>query len=66
MKAEIRSLEVNVSKSSAAVVRNSSVEVTVVVLTRGPPFFAPPDVVDVVEDDGFAFVCAAVEELMMV
>lgn len=66
MKAEIRSREVNVSKSSAAVVRNSSVDVTVVVLTKGPPLLAPPEVEVVVEDEGFAFACAAVEDLMTV
>lgn len=66
MKAVSRSGEVKVLKSSAAVVRNSSVELSVHVFTEG----WPDELVAVVWDAGlevlgFAFVCAAVDELVM-
>ena len=63
MKAANRSREVNVSYNSAAEVRNSSLEVTVVVLINGP--LLPPEVA-VELDLGFAFAWAAVEEVVMV
>ena len=48
--------------------RNSSVDVTVVVLTDGPPFVVVVVEVDVglVVDEGFAFAWAAVEEVVTV
>ena len=64
MKAVRRVAEVKVSKSSSAVVRNSSEEVTVVVLTRGP--FLPAEVNVFADVDGLALAWAAVEEVVMV